>query len=85
MQKVGDSSRAPEVSEPEKQEMETAEAPIQDPEEPVNDPPPQIGVAIFEPMDTDNNPAAQQAPPSPKPPTPAKSTDKTMPLLILAT
>ena len=75
---MGGSSKAPEVSEPEKQTLETAEIPIQDPKEPVNQqngPPRQTDAAAFEPMDTEVSSVASHDPPSPKSPTPAKPTE----------
>ena len=73
---MGGSSKAPEVSEPEKQTLETAEIPIQDPINQQNGPPRQTDAAAFEPMDTEVSSVASHDPPSPKPPSPAMSTDK---------
>ena len=70
--KVGGSSRDPKAAEPEKQTIEAPEASVQNPQDPANDPPPQIHAMALEPMHTENNPAVSHDPPSPKPPSPAK-------------
>jgi hypothetical protein len=72
-QKVGGSSKDPKIAEPERQAPEDS---IQNPEDLANDPPPQANTAVFEAMHTEINSAAHQDSPSPKPPSPPKSTDK---------
>jgi hypothetical protein len=74
-QKVGGSSKAPEVSKSEKEVFKTSEVPIQSLEEPINpqnDPPPQTDAAPSEAMDTNTNPADSHDPPSPNLIKPAK-------------
>ena len=73
---MGGPSKDPKAAELERQVPETSEASIQNPEGLVNDPPPQTDASIFKSMDTEINPAAHQDLPSPKAPSPAKSTDK---------
>jgi hypothetical protein len=71
-QKPGGSSKDPKADEPEKQSADISEALTQDPEEPINDPPPSIDAIVPEQMDTELNPAASHDPPSPKSPSPPK-------------
>ena len=68
----------PKTHEPEKQ-APISEASVQQPEEPVNDPPPPIDATVLEPMDTEVNPTAIHDPPSPKPTSPAQSTEEIPP------
>ena len=75
-QKRGGSSKDPKSAEPEKQHTDISEAQTEDPEEPMDDPPPSVDAILPEQMHAELNPAASHDPPSPTPPTPAKSTDK---------
>ena len=65
-QKLGGSSKDPKTVEPEKQSADISKALTQDPEEPINDPPPSIDATVSEQMDAEFNPAASHDPQSPK-------------------
>ena len=57
--KLGGSSKDLKTAEPEKQSTDISEALTQDPEEPINDPPPSIDATIPDQMDTTfNQPAS---------------------------
>lgn len=68
-QKLGGSSKDLKAAKTEKQPADISEALTQDPEEPVNDPPPSIDATITERMDIELNPSASHDPLSPKSPT----------------
>ena len=75
-QKRGGSSEDPKSAEPEKQHTDISEAQTEDPEEPMDDPPPSVDAILPEKIDAELNPVASHDPPSAKPPTPQKPTEE---------
>ena len=71
-QKLGGSSKDPKTAKPDKQCADISEAHTQDPEAPIDEPPPFVDATIPEQMDTELNRAARHDRPSPKSPTPQK-------------
>ena len=77
--KIGDSSKAHQISESEEQVLVTPEINSEQPEEPQSkqdDPPPQIEASVSEAMHVDANPAGNPDLPSPKPSSPAQPINK---------